>query len=168
VIEALDAGVNVVISTDGSGPDRSFDLLHNGRVAMQLQQVHFRDTDLLPAGKILEMMTIDAAKALCLDHEIGSLETGKKADVIALNLRSARMYPRMMLTRRIVFVGSGLDVEFMMVDGRVLMQDRRYDWIDVDTILDDAHRAAMASFERAGVLDSLEQHPNEFGHVRYR
>src|SRR5699024_6751353 len=58
VIEALDAGVNVVISTDGSGPDRSFDLLSQGRIAVQLQRVHFQDTFLLPSGKALEMMTI--------------------------------------------------------------------------------------------------------------
>jgi 5-methylthioadenosine/S-adenosylhomocysteine deaminase len=134
---------------------------------MQLQHVHFRDTTLLPAGKILEMMTIDAAKALGMDSEIGSLEPGKKADIIAVNLRTARMYPRLMLPQRLVYVGSGLDVEFMMVDGRVLMRDRRYDWIDVDRILDDAHSAAMASFERAGVLDALRQHPDEWGWTRY-
>jgi 5-methylthioadenosine/S-adenosylhomocysteine deaminase len=167
VIEALDAGVNVAVSTDGSGPDRSFDLLSQGRIAMQLQHVHFHDTELLPAGKVLEMMTIDAARALSMADEIGSLEVGKKADVIALNLHSGRIYPRLMLPQRLVYVGSGLDVEFMMVEGRVLMEDRRYDWIDVDRILDDAHAAAMASFERAGVLDALEQHPNEWGQVRY-
>jgi 5-methylthioadenosine/S-adenosylhomocysteine deaminase len=167
LIEALDAGVNVVISTDGSGPDRSFDLLAQGRVAVQLQHVHFRDTNLLPSGKVLEMMTIDPARALGLDSVIGSLEPGKKADIIALDMRSARMYPRMMIPQRLVFVGSGLDVEFMMVDGRVLMQDRTFDWIDVEAILDDAQRAAVESFERAGVLDALAEHPREWGEVRY-
>jgi 5-methylthioadenosine/S-adenosylhomocysteine deaminase len=168
LIEALDGGVNVVISTDGSGPDRSFDLLAQGRVAAQLQHVHFHDTFLLPAGKVLEMMTIDPAKALGLDHEIGSLEPGKKADIIALNLRSARMYPRMMLPQRLVYVGSGLDVEFMMVDGRTLMESRSYDWVDIDAILDEAQRAASESFERAGVLDALREHPREWGEVRYK
>lgn len=168
VIEALDAGVNVAISTDGSGPDRSFDLLSQGRVAAQLQHVHFQDTMLLPSGKVLEMMTIDAARALGMADQIGSLEAGKKADIIAVNLRTARMSPRMMLPQRLVFVGSGLDVEFMMVDGRVLMQDRRYDWVDVDTILNDAQRAAEESFARAGILDALEEHPREWGEVRYQ
>jgi 5-methylthioadenosine/S-adenosylhomocysteine deaminase len=168
VIEALDAGVNVVISTDGSGPDRSFDLLAQGRVAVQLQHVHFQDTFLLPSGKVLEMMTIDPARALGLDEQIGSLEAGKKADIIALDIRTARMYPRMMLPQRLVFVGSGLDVEFMMVDGRILMLDRRYDWIDVDAILNEAQRAAEESFARAGVLDALQEHPHEWGEVRYQ
>jgi 5-methylthioadenosine/S-adenosylhomocysteine deaminase len=167
VIEALDAGVNVAVSTDGSGPDRSFDLLSQARVAMQLQQVHFRDTSLLPPGKLLEMITIDAARALGMANEIGSIEPGKKADIIAIDLRSARMAPRLMLPQRVIYVGSGLDTEFMMVDGRVLMQDRRYQWIDVDTILDDAQRAAYAAFDRAGVRGALEQHPREWGQVRY-
>jgi 5-methylthioadenosine/S-adenosylhomocysteine deaminase len=167
VIEALEAGVNVVVSTDGSGPDRSFDLLSQGRIAVQLQHVHFEDTSLLPSGKVLEMMTIDAARALGMDDQIGSLEPGKKADIIALDMQTARMYPRMMIPQRLVFVGSGLDVEFMMVDGRILMEDRSYDWIDVETILSDAQRAAEESFERAGVIEALKEHPREWGEVRY-
>lgn len=168
LIEALDAGVTVAISTDGSSPDRSFDLLSQGRIAMQLQRAHFADTSLLPAGKLLEMMTIDAAKVLGLDAEIGSLEPGKRADVIALDLRTARMAPRVMIPQRVVYVGSGLDVVFTMVDGRVLRQ--RDDWggIDRERILDDAQRAAEAAYAEAGALDALAQHPDTWGQVRYR
>jgi 5-methylthioadenosine/S-adenosylhomocysteine deaminase len=167
VTEALDAGVNVVISTDGSGPDRSFDLLSQGRIAAQLQRAHFADTSIMPAGKILEMMTVDAARALGLQDHIGSLEPGKKADIIALNLRSARMYPRLMIPQRIVYVGSGLDVDFMMVDGNVLMRDRSYPQVDVDTILDDAHREAVATLERARRMDALNEPEHMWGSVRY-
>jgi cytosine/adenosine deaminase-related metal-dependent hydrolase len=165
--EALEAGVNVLISTDGSGPDRSFDLLSQGRVAAQLQRAHFADTSILPAGKILEMMTIDPARALGLDADIGSLEAGKKADVIAIDLRSARMGPRYMPLERIIYAGSGLDVEFMMVDGKILKQDHRVIDIDVDTILDDADRAAHDTYQRAGMLDRLASHPTTWGNVRY-
>lgn len=165
--EALEAGVNVVISTDGSGPDRSFDLLAQGRIAAQLQRAHFADPSILPAGKILEMMTLNAAKALGMDDEIGSIEVGKKADIIALNMRSARMSPRLMIPQRLVYVGSGLDVEFVMVDGSVLMKNRSFEHIDVDQILDDAQRAVTATIERAGRRDSLEQPKNMWGSVRY-
>ena len=165
--EALDAGVNVLISTDGSGPDRSFDLLSQGRIAAQLQRAHFADNSLLPAGKILEMMTLDAARAFGMDAEIGSLEAGKKADIIAVDLRTARMSPRAMPLERVIYVGSGLDVEFMMVDGKILKRDHQILDIDVDTILDDADRAARAAYERAGVLNRLSSHPNTWGQVRY-
>jgi cytosine/adenosine deaminase-related metal-dependent hydrolase len=167
VREALDLGVNVVIGTDGSGPDRSFDLLSQGRVAAQLQRVYFGDPALLPAGKVLEMMTVDAARALGLEGEIGSIEPGKRADLIAINLRSAHMAPRLMLLQRLVSVASGLDVEFVMVDGRVLMRDRQVVGVDVDRILDDADRAARDTFNRAGIEDELGSHPNTWGHVRY-
>lgn len=168
VVEALDAGVNVVISTDGSGPDRSFDLLSMGRIAAQLQRVHFNDTSILPAGKTLEMMTIDAAKALGLDDQIGSLEPGKKADIIALNLRSARMYPRLLIPQRVVFVGSGLDVEFIMVDGNILMEQRNLKGVDVERILDDAHRAAVNTINRAGREEVVMEPTNMWGAVRYQ
>ena len=167
VTEALDAGVNVAISTDGSGPDRSFDLLSQGRIASQLQRAHFADTSIMPAGKILEMMTIDAARAIGLEDEVGSIEVGKKADIIALNLRSARMYPRLMLPQRLVYVGSGLDVEFVMVDGKVLMENRDFSNIDVDSILDDAQTAAMATLERAGRMDVIKVPENMWRKVRY-
>lgn len=167
LMEALEAGVNVAISTDGSAPDRSFDLLSQGRVAMQLQRVHFGDTQLLPAGKILEMMTIDAARAIGLDHEVGSLEPGKKADIIAIDLRSARMSPRLMIPQRVVYVACGLDVTFVMVDGRPLMRNRVIQDVDIDTILDDADRAARDTFARAGVAHALEQPANLWRSVRY-
>jgi 5-methylthioadenosine/S-adenosylhomocysteine deaminase len=167
VTEALDAGVNVAISTDGSGPDRSFDLLSQGRIASQLQRAHFADTSIMPAGKVLEMMTIDAARAIGLDHEVGSIEVGKKADIIALNMRSARMYPRLMLPQRLVYVGSGLDVEFVMVDGNVLMENRDFRHIDVDQILDDAQAAVMTTLERAGRMDAIKEPENMWRKVRY-
>ncbi len=165
--EALEAGVNVLISTDGSGPDRSFDLLSQGRIAAQLQRAHFADTSILPAGKILEMMTIDPARAFGMDDQIGSLEPGKKADIIAVDLRSARMEPGYMPLERVIYVGSGLDIEFMMVDGKILKQNHQILDIDVDTILNDADRAAQTTYERAGMLDRLSSHPNTWGHVRY-
>ena len=168
LIEALEAGVNVLISTDGSGPDRSFDLLSQGRIAAQLQRAYFADTSILPAGKILEMMTIDAARALGLDGQIGSLEAGKKADIIAVDLRSARMGPRFMPLERVVFVGSGLDVDFVMVDGKILKRDHQILGVDVDTILDDADRAGRLAYERAGVLDRATSHPSTWGNVRYQ
>lgn len=167
VTEALEAGVNVAISTDGSAPDRSFDLLAQGRVAAQLQRAYFADDMIMPAGKILEMMTIDAARALGLEAEIGSLEPGKRADIIALTLNTARMAPRMMLPQRVAYVGSGLDVEFVMVDGAVRMRNRSVAGVDVDRILDDAERAAHRAIERAGVEGALQMPARLWRQARY-
>jgi cytosine/adenosine deaminase-related metal-dependent hydrolase len=167
LVEALQEGVNVAVSTDGSAPDRSFDLLSQGRIAAQLQRAHFNDTSILPCGKILEMMTIDAAKSLGMDNEIGSLEPGKKADIIALDLNAAKLRPRTALVHRIVHYGSGSDIEFVMIDGEVLVHNGNFDGIDTNKILTTADEVSFETFERASCLDALEPHENTWRSTRY-
>jgi cytosine/adenosine deaminase-related metal-dependent hydrolase len=167
VIEALEAGVNVAVSTDGAAPDRSFDLLSQGRIASQLQRAHFNDTSLLPAEKLIETITIDAAQALGMADEIGSLEPGKKADIVGLSLESAKLRPRTALIHRIAHYASGADIEFVMVDGEVRMQNQRIDDVDTRSILERADQVAMETFERAGVLETLNPHTNTWREVRY-
>lgn len=77
------------------------------------------------------------------------------------------MSPRLMLLERVVYVGCGLDVEFMMVDGRVLMENRAMPGIDADRIIADANQAARNTYQRAGQLDLLVSHPHTWGHPRY-
>ena len=175
LIEAMEAGVNVAVSTDGAAPDRSFDLLSQGRIAAQLQRAHFNDTGLFPHGKIIETMTIDAARALGMADEVGSLEPGKKADIVAVDLNAAKLRPRTALAHRVVHYASGNDTEFVMVDGNVLVRDRQiakpngddFGGDDVEAILSNADAVAMEAFERAGLLDELEPHPNSWRSVRY-
>jgi cytosine/adenosine deaminase-related metal-dependent hydrolase len=175
LVEALDAGVNVAVSTDGAAPDRSFDLLSQGRIAAQLQRAHFNDTALLPHGKILEMMTIDAARALGMADEVGSLEAGKKADIIAVDLDTAKLRPRTALAHRVVHYASGNDTEFVMTDGNVLVRDREFEGPVADalpsetgeSVLTRADEVARETFERAGLSDALEPHPNAWNAVRY-
>src|SRR6056297_1796454 len=85
-IELMDAGVTVGIGSDATAPDRPADMFRHVQQAMHYHRRHFRDTSVLPPGKALEMITIDAARALGMAAEIGSLEVGKKADVIAIDL----------------------------------------------------------------------------------
>ncbi|GAB7010708.1 amidohydrolase family protein [Halorubrum trueperi] len=167
LVEALDAGVNVAVSTDGAAPDRSFDLLSQGRIAAQLQRAHCNDTSLLPYGKIIEMMTIDAAKALGMADEIGSLEPGKKADVIGISLESAKLRPRTALSHRIAHYASGADTDFVMVDGNVLVRESKFDSVDVESILSEADRVTSETFERAGVMDRLDGSPNAWHETRF-
>lgn len=167
LVEALEAGTNVAISTDGSAPDRSFDLLSQGRIAAQLQRAYFNDTSILPAGKILEMITIDAAKALGKENEIGSLESGKKADIIAIDLKSAKLRPRTALLHRVVHYASGADVEFAMIDGSICLMNDSIRNINVEQVLVEADEIASDTFERAGVDDLLDTSPNMWNSIRY-
>jgi cytosine/adenosine deaminase-related metal-dependent hydrolase len=168
VIEALEAGVNVVFSTDGSAPDRSFDLIDQARVGVQLQRVHFRDSTLLPAGKTLGMITIDAARALGMQDEIGSLEVGKRADVTIIDARQPHLAPEILAPLRVTGHATGHDVSDVIVDGTILMRDRAIPGVDRDGILDDARAALEATWARTGFGDIEAQHPDTWHGIRYR
>lgn len=167
VVEALEAGVNVVFSTDGSAPDRSYDLIDQARIGVQLQRVHFNDSQLLPAGKTLGMITIDAARALGMQDEIGSLETGKRADVTIIDARQPHLAPEILAPLRVIGHASGQDVTDVIVDGEVLMRDRVFADADQDAILDDAHQALLATWARTGFGDIEAQHPDTWHGIRY-
>ena len=122
VPELMQAGATVAVTTDGTSPRQSFDLFQAMRKAQLLQQVHFRDRAYLPPGKLLEMVTIDAARALGWEDEIGSLEAGKKADIIVINMRQPHLMPNFMPVHRLVYEAVGNDVETVIVDGRVVME----------------------------------------------
>jgi cytosine/adenosine deaminase-related metal-dependent hydrolase len=168
VVEAMERGVTVAVSTDGAGPDRSFDLLAQGRVAAQLQRAHFGDTALLPAGRLLESMTVDAADALGLREEVGSLEVGKRADVVAVDRARAKLGPRTHPVSRVVNYGDAGDVTFAMVDGEVRMREGRVvDDVDEAALLEDADRELERAVERAGAEWTLDRHPDLWSAVRY-
>lgn len=164
VPELLEAGVNVAITTDGTSPKTSFDLFQTARKAQLVHQMMSRDMYLLPAGKLLEMITVDAAKVLGWDDELGSLEPGKRADVAIVNLRQPHLVPNWMVVHRLVFEAVGQDVETVIVDGRVLMENRRVLTVDEDAALEEGEREARALVERAGLQAHLT--PPGWGRTR--
>jgi cytosine/adenosine deaminase-related metal-dependent hydrolase len=159
-IELLEAGATVAITTDGTSPRTSFDLFPAMRAAIRLHQLHFRDASVLPPGKALEMVTIDAARAIGLENQIGSLETGKRADVILIDGDQAHLAPLRMPVHRLVFEASGQDVATVIVDGRVLMEDRRVLCVDARAVIDSAEREAAAVIARAGLEPFIEPPAN--------
>jgi cytosine/adenosine deaminase-related metal-dependent hydrolase len=86
VPELIDAGITVAIGSDGAAPDRGYDMFRHMWQCMHYHRRHARDPLVLPHGKVLEMATIDAARAIGLDNDIGSLEAGKRADLILVDL----------------------------------------------------------------------------------
>ena len=116
---------------------------------------------LMPPGKVLEMATIDAAKALGMEKEIGSLEAGKKADVILLDWFKPHMVPMNMPVYRIVYFAEGTDVATVLVDGKVLMRDRKVLTVNEEQILTRAQQQADLAIKRSG-LESLTAMPAGF------
>jgi 5-methylthioadenosine/S-adenosylhomocysteine deaminase len=112
------------------------------RFAALLHKVKTGDPRTLPAEAVLEMATIQGARALGLEKQIGSLEAGKRADVIVVSTASARMTPMYQPVSHLVYAAHGEDVRTVMVNGRVLMRDRRMLTLDEPAILAEAQKLA--------------------------
>ena len=84
---------------------------------MSVQHHYFRDEKVMPPGKVLEMITIDAARTLGYEQELGSLEAGKKADIILIDMMKPHLLPIFMIPHRIVYEVSGHDVDTVIVNG---------------------------------------------------
>lgn len=124
VPELIDAGVTVALGSDAPAT-HNCDLFLDMKAAIDQQRIHFKDASILPPGKVLEMATIDGYKVLGLDKELGSVEVGKKADLITINLFQPHLYPMDMLIYRLVYNASGGDVTDVTVSGRLVMEDRK-------------------------------------------
>ena len=132
----LAAGLNVGLGTDGpAGSNNDFDLMEEMDLAAKLQKVTTGDPQALSAAQALEMATIGGARALGLDKEIGSLEPGKRADMITMRLDLPNAVPLYDVVSQIVYALKGAGVRDSMVNGRLLLRDRRPLTLDQDVIL---------------------------------
>lgn len=161
VPELIEAGAVVGLGSDGTAPDRGYDMFRHMFQAMHYHRRHFRDPSVLPPGKMLEMATVDGARALGMDGEIGSIEVGKQADMILVDLFKPHMVPMTMPLYRLACFANGADVDTTIVAGRILMQGRGLVGIDEDAVLWEAERQAALIVERAGLKD-LERTPDRF------
>jgi 5-methylthioadenosine/S-adenosylhomocysteine deaminase len=165
-IELMDAGVTVALGSDATAPDRSGDMFRHMQQAMHYHKTFFKDPKVLPPGKALEMCTIDGAKALGMETEIGSLEKGKKADVVLVDLARPHMYPLHMPVFRLIHFANGNDVSTVIVDGRVLMRDRKVASVNEAKVLDAAQREAELMLDRGKFRPLLKALPSFWGHTR--
>jgi 5-methylthioadenosine/S-adenosylhomocysteine deaminase len=129
--------------------------------AMRYHRLLARDARVLPAGKVLEMVTIDAARALGMEREIGSLEPGKKADLILIDWFRPHLVPMNMPLYRVAYFANGNDVATVLVNGRVLMRDRVVLSVNETEVLEMAQREADAAIKRMG-LERLMETPEGF------
>ena len=145
----LDMGVNIAASTDGSHAGRGMDMFACIREFQRNYRELANDGSLLPHEKMLELTTIDAAKVVGLDHMVGSLEAGKKADIITVNLINPRLTPNFNVVHSLVMSAQGGDVDNVLVDGEFLLRDGKVLSVDEKKILLDAQREAEEMVERA-------------------
>jgi 5-methylthioadenosine/S-adenosylhomocysteine deaminase len=122
----LALGLAVGLGTDGpAGSNNDFDLMEEMDLAAKLQKVTSGDPQALPATQAVEMATILGARALGLEKEIGSLENGKRADLITVRLDRPNAVPLYGVYSQMVYALKGCDVRDAMVNGRLLLRDRQ-------------------------------------------
>lgn len=134
VREMLAHGITVGLGTDGPGSATTLDMFAEIKAATWLQKLASTDPTVLPAEQVLRMATIESAKLLGIDGEVGTLEVGKQADLILIDLDKPHLQPVHDLHSLIAYSATGADVDTTIVGGRVLMHKRRLttmSWEDV-------------------------------------
>ncbi|MCR5856211.1 amidohydrolase [Mesorhizobium sp. J428] len=152
--EMLAAGVPVGIGTDGEKENNNFDMFEEMKVASLVGKLKDLDAAAMDSWDVLRMATITGAKAIGLDHEIGSIEPGKRADIIAVRADTPRMTPFFAdgpyfnLQHNLVHAVRGGDVTLTMVDGKILVEDGQLKTADLKDIIAEIHRVAPGLFAR--------------------
>lgn len=146
-VKLRDAGAHLALGTDNMHAD----MVEAMRWALAVARVQEGGiTDRWQPRDVLRMATIEGARALGLEQQIGSIEPGKKADLVALDFRRPHLTPGINPVGNLVHVAQGRDVELVIVDGRIVVQGGEPALAGMDTIVRDAQRAADAVWRRAG------------------
>ena len=139
----LAAGVAVGLGTDGAASNNDLDMFEAMRQAALLHKLQSNDPRAIPARTAVAMATAGAARALGMEREIGSLEVGKRADLIVVSLGAARQTPVYDPLSHLVYVTRGDDVRTTIVNGKILMRDRRVLTLDAAAVLAEARAMAV-------------------------
>jgi len=132
----LKHGIPVSLGVDGAASNNNQDMFELMKTATILHKATSLDPLAITAEKVLEMATIEGAKSIFMDKEIGSLEVGKKADIILVNLREVNMVPLNNLVSQLVYCGKSWNVDTAIVDGRLIMENRNINTVDEAHTLD--------------------------------
>jgi len=130
--EMMKLGIRVGLGTDGPGSNNTLDMLQDMKIAALLQKLKYMDPRSLPAKTAVRMATRGGAEALNLDHLIGSIEPGKKADLIVINTRKARYLPLRDPYTAITYCSSGSDVRDVIVDGKIIVRNGELQTVDLE------------------------------------
>lgn len=124
-------GINLCLGTDGQGSGNNLNMFYHMSVVDQLQKAKYQDPTVMGSYDVLKMATINGAKALNLENKIGSIEKGKKADMIILDLNNTEIYPTVDLITQVVHNVESNNVDTTIINGKVLMENHKLT-IEVD------------------------------------
>ncbi|MBD3404993.1 MAG: amidohydrolase family protein [Candidatus Lokiarchaeota archaeon] len=151
VPEMLEHGVPVSLGCDGGPSNNTYDMIREMRLAALIHKPRVNDPTVVSAEQVIEMATLGGAKALGLGDELGSLEQGKLADIILVDMRHLNLTPNTNPVSNLVYAGSGNDVDTVIVDGKILLRDKEHLTLDRDAVMVKAEKHAVDLIERAEV-----------------
>jgi cytosine/adenosine deaminase-related metal-dependent hydrolase len=151
VRELLDAGVNVALGTDANAANNGADLVRDFKWVTYLQKLRHHDPTVVTGEAVLEMATLGGARALSMDHLIGSIEVGKRADFIVVRTDGPHWTPADYPVSNLVYSATGADVDTVVINGDIVMEGRRLRHIDEEEVLREAAEHARTLYERTGL-----------------
>jgi cytosine/adenosine deaminase-related metal-dependent hydrolase len=151
VPQMLASGVNVALGCDGGPSNNDYDLIREMKLAAILHKAVTNDPLIVPAETVLEMATINGARALGLEHEIGSLEVGKKADLVVIDFHRLHTTPSINPVSTLVYAATGGEVDIVVVDGQVVVEQGTLLTMDEEEVMEQARQHANQLYRRAGI-----------------
>ena len=153
----IKSGISVGIGSDGVASNNNLDLFDEMRFATLTRKLMSRDGTVLPARQMIRMATQKGADVMGLGGEIGSLEAGKKADLILIDLRKPHLRPLHNVPGHLIYSASGSDVDTVIIDGRIVMRHRKFLTLDIDEVMAKADAEFSALLGRAGWKPTKEE-----------
>ena len=143
----LEKGITVALGTDGQGSTNTLDMFEEIKSAAYLQKVVNKSATAISGYDVLKMATIEGAKALGLEKEIGSIEIGKKADIILIDLNKPHLVPVHDIYSTLAYSVNGADVETVIIDGKIIMENRNILTIDEKKIMGEVNKLVSSLFQ---------------------
>jgi 5-methylthioadenosine/S-adenosylhomocysteine deaminase len=140
--DLITLGVNVCLGTDGPASNNTLDMFETMKFAALLQKLTYMDPTVLSAYEVLKMATLNGAKALGLADKISSLEIGKRADLILIDFSKPHLKPLHDVFASLVYSAHGSDVDTVIVDGKIVMENRCVKTLDETSIIREAEKTA--------------------------
>jgi 5-methylthioadenosine/S-adenosylhomocysteine deaminase len=141
--DLVNLGVNVGLGTDGPASNNSLGMFETMKFGALQQKLVYRDPAVLSAREVLEMATMGGARALGLEKNVGSLEVGKKADIILVDISKPHLKPLHDVYASLVYSAKDSDVDTVIVDGKVLMENKGVKTLDEEAVMEKAEKAAF-------------------------
>jgi len=141
VQKMVEKGMTVSLGTDSPCSNNTADMFELMRITAILHKGINKNPTLMPAEKVLEMTTIEGARALSWDNEVGSIEVGKKADLAIINLKKPHLCPLYSEASHLVYAVRASDVETVIINGKILMENRKLTTLKVRTVMEMVEKA---------------------------